>query len=64
MVPRRYCDLCTETCVCPLTLTSRSTATVFGFFPNVIFSVESTANRAVAIGGVTAGTGLVLDFWH
>jgi len=39
-------------------------ATVFGFAPDVIFSVDSAAKRAVAISGVTAGIGLVLNFWY
>ena len=47
-----------------LTLTNRLNATVFGFAPDVIFSVDSAAKRAVAISGVTAGIGLVLNFWY
>jgi len=39
-------------------------ATVFGFAPELIFSVDSAAKKAVAISGVTAGIGLVLDFWY
>jgi len=39
-------------------------ATVFGFAPDVIFSVDSAAKRAVAISGVSAGIGLVLNFWY
>jgi hypothetical protein len=49
---------------CSLTLTNRLNATVFGFAPDVIFSVDSAAKKAVAISGVTAGIGLVLDFWY
>ena len=45
-------------------LTNRLNATVFGFAPDVIFSVDSAAKKAVAISGVTAGIGLVLDFWY
>ena len=45
-------------------LTNRLDATVFGFAPDVIFSVDSAAKRAVAISGVSAGIGLVLDFWY
>jgi len=47
-----------------LTLTNRLNATVFGFAPDVIFAVDSAAKRAVAISGVTAGIGLVLNFWY
>jgi len=47
-----------------LTPTNRLNATVFGFAPDVIFSVDSAAKRAVAISGITAAIGLVLDFWY
>ena len=43
---------------------NRLNATVFGFAPDVIFSVDSAAKRAVAISGVSAGIGLVLNFWY
>ena len=43
---------------------NRLNATVFGFVPDVIFSVDSAAKRAVAISGVSAGAGLVLNFWY
>ena len=59
-----YDDLCAEGYACPLTLTDRLNATVFGFAPDLIFSVDSAAKKAVAISGVTAGIGLVLDFWY
>jgi len=59
-----YDDLCAEDCACSLTLTNRLNATVFGFAPDLIFSVNSAAKKAVAISGVTAGIGLVLDFWY
>ena len=55
--------MCAEARVCPLTLASRSSTTVFGSVPDVIFSVGSTANRAVAISDVTARIWRVLDFW-
>jgi hypothetical protein len=51
-------------CVSLLTSVNRLNATVFGFAPDVIFSVDSAAKRAVAISGVSAGIGLVLDFWY
>ena len=44
--------------------TNRLNATVFGFAPDVIFSVDSAAKKAVAISGVSAGIGLVLNFWY
>lgn len=50
--------------VCPLTLTSRSNATVLGFIPGVIFSIESTANKVFIIRGVIDGIMLVLDVTH
>ena len=59
-----YDVLCATNCARSLTLTNRLNATVFGFAPDVIFSVDSAAKRAVAISGVTAGIGLVLDFWY
>jgi len=39
-------------------------ATVFGFAPDVIFAVDSAAKRAVAISGINAAIGLVLNFWY
>jgi len=39
-------------------------ATVFGFSPDVIFSVDSAAKRAVAISGIAAAIGLVINFWY
>ena len=45
-------------------LANRLNATVFGFAPNVIFSVDCAAKRAVAISGVSAGIGFVLNFWY
>jgi hypothetical protein len=42
----------------------RSDAAVFFFVPDVIFFVDSAANRAAAISGVAAGIGLVPDFWY
>lgn len=39
-------------------------ATVFGFAPDIIFSVDSAAKRAIAISAVTSAIGLVLDFWY
>ena len=59
-----YDDLCAEGCANLLTSTNRLNATVFGFAPDVIFSVDSAAKKAVAISGVSAGIGLVLDFWY
>jgi len=59
-----YDDLCAEGYAFSLTLTDRLNATVFGFAPDLIFSVDSAAKKAVAISGVTAGIGLVLDFWY
>ena len=59
-----YSDPHVEGCAHLLTITNRLNATVFGFAPDVIFSVDSAAKRAVAISGVTAGIGLVLDFWY
>ena len=59
-----YDHSCAEGCACSLTLTNRLNATVFGFAPEVIFSVDSAAKRAVAISGVTAGIGLVQNFWY
>ena len=59
-----YDDPHVEGCLCLLTLSNRLNATVFGFAPDVIFSVDSAAKRAVAISGVTAGIGLVLNFWY
>ena len=59
-----YDSLYAEGCVPLLTLMNRLNATVFGFAPDVIFSVDSAAKRAVAISGVTAGIGLVLNFWY
>jgi len=59
-----YDDPHAKGCARLLTLTNRLNATVFGFAPDVIFSVDSAAKRAVAISGVTAGIGLVLNFWY
>jgi len=59
-----YCNLCAETRVCPLTLVGGSNVTMFGFVPDVFFTVDSTANKVVAIGFVTAGIGILLDFWY
>ena len=59
-----YDDSHVKGCLCLLTLSNRLNATVFGFAPDVIFSVDSAAKRAVAISGVTAGIGLVLNFWY
>ena len=59
-----YDDPCVEGSASLLTSTSRLNATVFGFAPDVIFSVDSAAKRAVAISGVSAGIGLVLNFWY
>jgi hypothetical protein len=39
-------------------------ATAFSFAPDVIFSVDSAAKWAAAIGGVTTGIVLVLNFWY
>ncbi|KAF9646266.1 hypothetical protein BDM02DRAFT_3271100 [Thelephora ganbajun] len=39
-------------------------ATVFGFAPDLIFSVDSAAKRAIAISAVTSAIGLVLNFWY
>lgn len=44
--------------------TRRLNATVFGFSPDIIFSVDSAAKRAIAISGVTSAIGLVLSFWY
>ena len=59
-----YDDIYAEGYASLLTMTNRLNATVFGFAPDVIFSVDSAAKRAVAISGVTAGIGLVLNFWY
>jgi hypothetical protein len=37
---------------------------LFGFASDVIFFVESAAKRVVAISGMTAGIGFVLDLWY
>jgi hypothetical protein len=42
-------------------MTNRVNAAAFGFGPGVIFFIDSAAKRAVTIGGVTAGIGLVLN---
>ena len=42
----------------------RLNATVFGFAPDIIFSVDSAAKRAIAISAVTSAIGLVLNFWY
>lgn len=47
-----------------LILTRRLNATVFGFAPDIIFSVDSAAKKAIAISAVTSAIGLVLDFWY
>jgi len=60
----RYCNLCAEIHVCPLTLVSWSNATVFGFVLDASFTADPTANKVVAIGFVTAGIGFVLGFWY
>ena len=59
-----YRSLCAGTCARPLTLMSRPDATVFGFVPDVILNVDSTANSAFVIGFVNAGIGILLDFWY
>jgi hypothetical protein len=41
------------------TLANKLNASVFGFSPDVVFSVDSTAKRAGAINGVPAGTGVI-----
>jgi hypothetical protein len=56
--------ICAETCACSLALTGRSDAAVLGFVPDVIFSADSTTNRAAVISDAAAGIGLVLDFWY
>ena len=47
-----------------LTPANRLNATAFGFAPDVFFSVDSAAKRAVAISGVSAGIGFLLDSWY
>ena len=47
-----------------VSLTNRLNATVLGFSHEVIFSVGSAAKKAVATSGVSAGIGLVLNFWY
>jgi hypothetical protein len=42
-----------------LTLMNRVNATRFGFGPDIIFSIDSAAERAAAISGVTTGIGFV-----
>ena len=37
---------------------------MFGFAPDIIFSVDSAAKRAIAISAVTSAIGLVLNFWY
>ena len=59
-----YDDLCAESFASLLTSANRLNATVSGFAPDVIFSVDSAAKRAVAISGVSTGVGLVINFWY
>lgn len=38
-------------------------AAVFGFTPDATFSIDGLAKRAIAIGSIAAGIGLVADAW-